>query len=158
MDFTYDEELEMVRGMAREFAEKELIPRATKHDRQEAMLSEMVRVTRPGGYVFLMEGVWKPEGSFNMFPRSIEQWVEAVEQRGTTLVRSRPLMWHFFREYLAYAPLRVSRRLIGRPRSLRGRLDEPLARLSGRLDPWLVRFIPRRLATNAALLFRKNDA
>jgi len=37
MDFTYDEELEMVRGMARDFAEKELFPRATKHDRQEAM-------------------------------------------------------------------------------------------------------------------------
>ncbi len=48
MDFELDEELVMVRDMARDFAEKELVPRATKHDRQEkidpevfGMLSEL---------------------------------------------------------------------------------------------------------------------
>ncbi|MFT7663580.1 MAG: butyryl-CoA dehydrogenase [Planctomycetota bacterium] len=34
MDFELDEELVMVRDMARDFADNELIPRATKHDRE----------------------------------------------------------------------------------------------------------------------------
>jgi alkylation response protein AidB-like acyl-CoA dehydrogenase len=37
MDFALDEELTMVRDMARDFAEKELLPRATRHDREEAL-------------------------------------------------------------------------------------------------------------------------
>ncbi len=37
MDFNFDEELTMVRDMSREFAEKELLPRATKFDRQESI-------------------------------------------------------------------------------------------------------------------------
>ena len=34
MDFELTEELAMIRDMAREFAQQELLPRATKHDRQ----------------------------------------------------------------------------------------------------------------------------
>lgn len=37
MDFALDDDLTMVRDMARDFAERELIPRATQHDRQEAI-------------------------------------------------------------------------------------------------------------------------
>ncbi len=37
MDFALDEELTLVRDMARDFAEKELRPRASKFDRQEAI-------------------------------------------------------------------------------------------------------------------------
>ncbi len=42
MDFQFDEQLTMVRDMARDFADKELLPRATKHDRQEALEPEVV--------------------------------------------------------------------------------------------------------------------
>jgi len=41
MEFELDEELVMVRDMARDFADKELIPRATKHDRQEKIDTEV---------------------------------------------------------------------------------------------------------------------
>ena len=41
MEFELDEELVMVRDMARDFADKELIPRATKHDRQEKIEPEV---------------------------------------------------------------------------------------------------------------------
>ena len=41
MDFAFDEELEMIRGMARDFAENELIPRAPKHDREEKIDPEV---------------------------------------------------------------------------------------------------------------------
>src|SRR5687767_1766891 len=34
MDFALNEELELVRDMARDFAEAELMPRATRHDRE----------------------------------------------------------------------------------------------------------------------------
>ena len=37
MDFELGEDLTMVRDMAREFADKELAPRATKHDREETI-------------------------------------------------------------------------------------------------------------------------
>ena len=35
MDFALTEELELLRKVARDFAEKELLPRATRHDREE---------------------------------------------------------------------------------------------------------------------------
>lgn len=37
MEFELDEDLTMLRDMAREFAENELVPRATKHDREEVI-------------------------------------------------------------------------------------------------------------------------
>jgi len=41
MDFELDQELTLVRDMARDFAEKELLPRAGKHDRQEHLDPEV---------------------------------------------------------------------------------------------------------------------
>ncbi|MEQ1894483.1 MAG: acyl-CoA dehydrogenase family protein, partial [Planctomycetota bacterium] len=41
MDFELDQELTLVRDMARDFAEKELLPRASKHDRQEHLDKEV---------------------------------------------------------------------------------------------------------------------
>jgi alkylation response protein AidB-like acyl-CoA dehydrogenase len=41
MDFGLDQDLTMVRDMARDFAEKELFPRAAKHDRQEHLDPEV---------------------------------------------------------------------------------------------------------------------
>lgn len=41
MEFELDEELVMVRDMARDFADKELVPRATQHDRQEKIDPEV---------------------------------------------------------------------------------------------------------------------
>ncbi len=41
MDFALDQELTLVRDMARDFAEKELQPRAAKHDRQEHLDREV---------------------------------------------------------------------------------------------------------------------
>ena len=42
MDFSLDEELTMVRDMARDFAENELMPRATEHDRSESLDPELM--------------------------------------------------------------------------------------------------------------------
>jgi alkylation response protein AidB-like acyl-CoA dehydrogenase len=42
MDFELDQELTLVRDMARDFAEKELFPRAAKHDRQEHLDREVL--------------------------------------------------------------------------------------------------------------------
>jgi len=42
MDFQLNEELELLRNMARDFAESELKPRAAKHDRQEALDPEVL--------------------------------------------------------------------------------------------------------------------
>ncbi len=41
MDFALTEEQTLIRDMARNFAEKELLPRATKHDREEALDPEV---------------------------------------------------------------------------------------------------------------------
>lgn len=41
MDFALTEEQTLIRDMARDFAEKELLPRATKHDREEALDPEV---------------------------------------------------------------------------------------------------------------------
>jgi alkylation response protein AidB-like acyl-CoA dehydrogenase len=41
MDFDLDQELTLVRDMAREFAEKDLLPRAARHDREERLDREV---------------------------------------------------------------------------------------------------------------------
>lgn len=41
MDFQLSEQQEMVRGMARDFAQKELVPRAKRHDKQETIDPEV---------------------------------------------------------------------------------------------------------------------
>ena len=41
MDFSLDEDLTLIRDMTREFAENELMPRASKHDREAAIDSEV---------------------------------------------------------------------------------------------------------------------
>jgi butyryl-CoA dehydrogenase len=41
MDFELNEDLRLIRDMAREFAEKELVPRATAHDRKAAIEPEL---------------------------------------------------------------------------------------------------------------------
>ena len=43
MDFELDQELTLVRDMARDFAENELLPRAAKHDQQEHLDPEVFR-------------------------------------------------------------------------------------------------------------------
>ncbi|MEM7309730.1 MAG: acyl-CoA dehydrogenase family protein [Planctomycetota bacterium] len=42
MDFQLDEDLTMLRDMARDFADAELVPRATRHDRQEKLDPEIL--------------------------------------------------------------------------------------------------------------------
>ena len=44
MDFSLDEDLTLVRDMVRDFADKELIPRAPKHDRQAAIDPEVFQM------------------------------------------------------------------------------------------------------------------
>lgn len=49
MNFELDEELTLVRDMARDFAERELLPRATKHDRQGTIDREVFDLMRDLG-------------------------------------------------------------------------------------------------------------
>jgi acyl-CoA dehydrogenase len=58
MDFALSEELTLVRDMARDFAEKELAPRATKHDRQGSIDREVFDRIRDLG----LWGLTIPEG------------------------------------------------------------------------------------------------
>ncbi|MEW6072886.1 MAG: acyl-CoA dehydrogenase family protein [Planctomycetota bacterium] len=50
MDFSLDEELTLVRDMAREFAENELVPRAARHDRQESIDPEVFQMMGELGF------------------------------------------------------------------------------------------------------------
>lgn len=49
MNFEFDEDLTMVRDMAREFSDKELVPRATGHDRNETIDPEVFDALRELG-------------------------------------------------------------------------------------------------------------
>jgi len=125
------------------------------YDQHEKIIMEMVRVTKPNGFILIMEGIGQSHTSFNMFPRPIESWITLFEKQGIELIRMRPQSWWVFRNYVIYFPLRVLRKLTGKPTKIETPLDKALAILTGYLDPYLIPFLPRRFASNVALMFKK---
>ena len=138
------------------------------YERQAAMIAELVRVTRPGGLILLMESIRSgprivPAPStptrFNGFPRYLEDWVAEVEKGGCVdLVRNRLSRWSALRDGVNAVGRRLARFLPGfrtEWQFLPIGLDRALVRLGKWIDPFLMPLLPKRYARNAGLCFRK---
>jgi len=125
------------------------------HKDQRAIIDEMVRVTKPGGFILLMEGVEekRDQSSFNMFPRTIDGWVAEVEKSGACLVKIKPIDWWLLRSAV-FKLLRSLGMQKANSDSMKT-LNSILVRTGLYMDKYLLVFLPRRFASNAAMLFKK---
>ena len=141
------------------------------HANQEAMIAEMIRVTKPGGLVYILEGCHRKTERTTaiMFPRAFDEWIDLFMRQGNVrLVYARPIRWLLLRDIVRFVPRLLYRMLFPSTREARETSGTPAARrvslpvviilrLGGWIDPLLMRFLPRRFATNIALLVRKEQ-
>lgn len=126
------------------------------HERQEELIRELIRVTRPGGFILLMEGcsAHSRRTGFVMFPRAFGDWVQLVEGVGPAhLVDYQPLRWWLFYEILRYPVRLVQSQLRVK---IGGLKNTWVLRLGSQLDPYLLRILPMRFASNALMIFQKD--
>lgn len=136
-------------------------------DRQDRILAEITRVLRRGGFLIMLEDVSRGRAAqpgFNMFIRSPAGWVQAVAGDGALrLLEMRLIRWWVFARPAARVLGSLYRLATGRPLDLStqhgpyGRFVGAIVRLLSVLDVRLQPFVPRRLCSNAAMLFRKSD-
>lgn len=124
------------------------------HDRQDAIIGELVRTVRPGGHLVLMEAVnaaGPGRPSFNMFPRPLEDWVAEVTRGGRAEVVSvRLARWWPALDALDRLARRLRLQRLVRTR-LADRFAPALSEIEGRLMPLL----PAQFASTATMLFLK---
>ena len=137
-------------------------------EQQEQMLRETARVTKPGGHVLLMEDVVQDRSyrmSFNMFPRTFDDWVSAATAGGRLHLHSAEFSrWWFTADHAErlVQKLRLPARQPVDSESPRepapnGRLSSWIVRAANTFDILIQRLLPRRLAVNAAMLFTKSQ-
>ena len=143
---------------------------------QVRALSEMVRVLRPGGYLFLIELI-RGQG-LHVFSRLPDDWIGQVSARGARLVSWRGHEYFLFDRCFVHSVQKL-RALAGHPvsedsspRSARAGGDHELPDLARRVywtlrritvalsvwaEPLFERVCPGRLATHGVFLFRKEQ-
>ncbi len=129
-----------------------------RYDQQAALIKEMIRVCRVGGWIFLMEGIAERERAtfFNMFPRTSDGWVAEVGKYGNARLHNiQHLRWWLLRDGVL-----KTLRIIGikDEKAIFAKIKSGvLLGATARYDKYLVRFLPRRFSTTAAMLFRKES-
>lgn len=128
---------------------------------KRALAAELIRVTRPGGHILVLEGLRTGlRNDPNMFPLTTEGWRELF-RTGADLRRQVHTRWWPTRDFLAFVARKFALLPAGSSRARRPRpnpsLPESLALHLGRLlDPWLLRWLPKKHATNVGLLWERS--
>lgn len=126
------------------------------YEQQRELIIEMIRITKPGRFILLMEDIAarRARSFFNMFPRPIEDWVAEVEHDGRArLVRVKLSHCWLLRDITL--KLMRSLGISSANRENMKALNMFLVRSGRYIDPCLMWLLPRRFATNAAMLFIK---
>ena len=139
-------------------------------DQQNRILAEAMRVLKDGGHLLLMEDIVHDQShrlSFNMFLRTLEDWVKAVTTDGRMRVVSAKLArWWFLADRAEHAMRRIQRVVgHGGNAAIPTSSGEPPARFgtwviraANAFDIMVQRLLPRRLAVNAVILFEKQSS
>lgn len=135
------------------------------YENQTKIFDEMLRVLKPEGHLLLLEAVSRKDRgrcAFNMFPRSAEDWVAEVTSGG----RAKLVRLEFARWWLLWSVgnkiAKIVRRIKpeeSRKEKLSGVFQSKWPRrvmgVLNAIDIRLLRFLPRRFSTSAAMLFEK---
>lgn len=129
-----------------------------KHEDQPKIINELLRVTKPGGLILLMEDLDTGCSSFNMFPNTLEKWIGLVEKDGAARLVSKKLVRIWITRDLFRKAFKIFRGSAYSDESFReNRLTKIFVRIGVHLDAWLTLLIPERHAMAAAMLFKKSD-
>lgn len=117
---------------------------------QEEMIDEIARVLKPGGHLFLFEGLGETQWE-RMFPHSMKRWIEMVENHNFDCIMHRGYSYFTLCNLVneAIRKLGISRLFGWRP--WRPRL---LLQLDARLSPGLSHRLSSKYHDRGAMLFR----
>jgi ubiquinone/menaquinone biosynthesis C-methylase UbiE len=145
------------------------------YERQNELIDELLRVTKHGGYVLLIEDITsgaRLRTSFNMFPRPVTDWVSQVKTGGRAeLIRIRFMRYWIIKKFIFRLVSFILRRF---DRVFGIKLGEKanalyseqaklnvlryfIARLDGVLDPVLNHGVTEDSAIAAGMLFQRSE-
>jgi len=121
------------------------------YENQDKLLAELHRVLRPGGELLLFESNGRPtKNNISIFyPRSPEDWVATVEQRGFKLIEKCGTAYYFISAILS--------RIIGSEKWLKTPLGRGSLWLDSFVTPVISPFLPQRFHERLLMRFTKND-
>ncbi len=122
------------------------------YEHQNKLISEMIRVTKKGGFILLFEGISakNSQTSYNMFPRTVKNWIKEVERNGAKIIRIKFVRGWIIKDII----LKVVKK-IKMKKEKEMKLRRILTKVGVIIDRFLLWLLPRRFATNAAMLFIK---
>mgnify|MGYP000138419078 CR=1 FL=1 len=123
-------------------------------DVQDILSGELIRVTKPFGYIFLLEGIVK-EGCkqvwFNTYARSVKEWNISFRRKGKVrLVKIKYVRYWLLRD--------LARKLLRGVKAKKSKgtlLETFIVKIDGLLDYYLLHLMPKDKAVAAAMLFQK---
>ena len=115
---------------------------------QAGLLTELTRVIKPGGHLFLFEGVGA-SATDREFPRTLNDWVESVTSLGYNCVLRRRYQYYPVRRVLELPGKRIGSRYANHWR---------IRRLDAAVSPLLSRMVPIGPDQRAAMLFVRHFA
>ncbi len=126
------------------------------YEEQTVLIDELIRVTKPGGLILLMEGIAKKREQtfFNMFPRPKDDWIKEVTKNSRAqVVKIKHIHWWILRDVVFGLMRRMG--ISKASRENMKVLNAFLVKLGIYLDKYLLHLFPRRWASSAGMLFKK---
>ncbi|ALL01991.1 Methyltransferase domain protein [Pyrodictium delaneyi] len=123
------------------------------YDAQSKLIDELVRVTQPNGYIFLLEGIahgGRKKTWFNTFARPVHDWVSEVEKGG----RAKLVKIKYVRYWILRDIFRKTLGIIGIDNYPKA-VNDMLVKIDYYVDYYLLAILPRKKAVAAAMLFKK---
>jgi len=122
------------------------------YEDQEKILAEMMRVLKPGGALILYEDLDTGAKSFNMFPRTVDGWVDTAQKVGAHLISHKEVRYWPFRS-LFYKLIRRTVSEANKDSWIRITVGWIDYFLGGFVQP----FLPREKMLATSIVFRKGN-
>lgn len=134
------------------------------YERQERIISEMVRILGEEGYLILLERTRKKEDSYNLFPRSSREWILLGEDHGLICIWQQGIGHGYLQKKIAYLFAKKDRGLNSRTTN-NDTFNHQVERtgifpilvhyLSFFIDPFLYPLLPDKYQSQRVMVFRK---
>ena len=129
-----------------------------RYEHQGRIIDELLRVTKPGGLILLLEGLDRGNSAFNLFPNTLDQWVSMVVKNGCAKLLDKQLIHLWITRSLYRKIYKIFKGNSYNEEVFKKTiLNKIMVRIGIRIDPLLTIFITEKYAIAATMLFRKLD-